>query len=289
MKALRVIGNIIVGIVLFGLIFALTFTRSTKNFLEKDLIVGVVKEKITDTIRNETGKITDKGEELINNMLEDNSSSDIIRIVVDNFDNYQHNKVGFKISDKDIDAIVNYATKYKSTIIEISGNKVKDITDEEFKKIFSEENINALANEIFSSMDNELGDGIDLAIRVYSKATSSKAMFILIGSIIFSIILLLLINWSLYKWLLITGIDLIVSGVIISLVFVAGLVFNDIIASVDFIKETVGEINLNGYIIWGVVEIVIGIIFIIVYNVVKNKVSVEAVGFKKLDEELSKE
>ena len=47
MKALRVIGNIIIGIVLFGLIFALTFTRSTKNFLEKDLIVGVVKEKIT--------------------------------------------------------------------------------------------------------------------------------------------------------------------------------------------------------------------------------------------------
>ena len=271
MKVLRTIGNVLIGIILFGLIFTLTFTRSTKKFLEKDLILGVVKGKIVDTIKEESGKLTDKSEELIDDMLKDNDVNNVIRMVIDNFEGYQKDKTNFKVSDADVEKIYGYAMKYKSTIIEISGKKMKDVSDEEFKKIFSEENINALANEVFSSIDTEAGEGIDIAIKAYSKATSSKAMIALIVSIIFFILLLLLINWSLFKWMLVTGIDLIVSGVIIMLMFVAGVILNDVISSVDIIKETVGKLDLTGYVIWGSIELLLGIVLVIVYNVFKKK------------------
>lgn len=280
MKALRIIGNILIGIVLFCLIFTLTFVRTTKHFLEKDVILGVVKGKITETIKEESGKLTDKGEEMLDNMLKDNESSDIIRMVIDNFDNYQKDKINFKVSDSDIEKIVSYASKYKSTIVELSGNKIKEVSDEELKKIFSYENINSLANEVFSSFDDDLGNGIDVVVKSYSKFTSTKALIILISSIVVCILLLLLINWSLYKWMLVTGIDLVITGVLISLIYLAGLVFNDVINSIDIVKEAIGEISLTGYIIWGSIELVIGIVLIIIYNVIKNKKDDE---FKKLD------
>ena len=283
MKALKVIGNIIVGIILFGLIFLLTFTRSTKNFLEKDLILGAIKGKIVDTIKEESGKITDKSKELIDDMLKDDESSNVVRMVIDNFENFQNDRVNFKISDQDVEKIYSYAMKYKKTIVEISGKKVKDMTDAEFKKIFSSENINKLANEVFGSIDNEVGDGIDVAITIYGKSTSKKAMVALIISIVFFIILLMLINWSLYKWMNVTGIVLIISGVLISLVYVAGLLFNDIIGSIDFIKEGIGDINLTGYIVWGMFEIVLGIILIILYNVFKKKEINNPVSIDKLE------
>ena len=271
MKVLRTIGNVIVGIILFGLIFLLTFTRSTKNFLEKDLILGVMKGKIVETIKEESGKITDKSQQLLDNMFEDKASSNVIRMVIDNFQSYQDNKIGFEVSKKDLDTIMEYATKYKNNIIEISGEKVKDVSDEEFKKIFSEENINKIANEIFSSIDKDLGKEIDVVIDVYSKATSHKMMLILIGLIIFSILLLFLINWSVYRWMFVTGIDLIVSGLIITFIFLAGVLFSDIIDSVDVVKEMIGEINLNGYIIWGSSEIILGIILLVIHSTIKKK------------------
>ena len=272
MKALKVIGNIIIGIILFGLIFTLTFTRSTKNFLEKDLILGVVKGKIVDTIKEDSGKITDKSENMLDEMLNNDDMGNIIRMFLDNFESYQTDKINFKVSDADVEKIYNYAIKYKSTIVEISGEKVKKLSDDEFKKIFSSENINKLANEIFSSFDKDLSDGIDIAVKLYGKATSSKVMVILIVSIVFFTILLFLINWSWIKWMLVFGIDLIVCGVIISSFYIAGLFLNDIIGSIDLLQEAVGEIKLSGYIIWGLIELLIGIFLVVLYNILKNKI-----------------
>ena len=280
MKVVRVISNVLIGIILFCLIFALTFVRSTKKFLEKDVILGVVKETIRETIEEESGKLTDKSEELLNGMLINDDANDIIRMVIDNFDRYQENKTGYKVSDIDIEKIVSYANKYKSTIVEISGKKIKDLSDAEFKKIFSAENINSLANEVFESIDGDVGEGLDIAIKAYSKATSKTALIVLISSIVFFILLLLLINWSLYKWMLVTGIDLIVSGVLIGLVYVGGLIFNDIIMSTDIMKKAIGEIELTGYMICGIAELVGGIVLIVIYNVIKNK---RDETFKQLD------
>lgn len=278
MKALRTIGNVIIGIILFALIFTLSFTRSTKNILEKDVILNVIKSTITETIKEESGKITDNNKELIDNMLNDNDVSNIVRIVIDNYENYRDNKGSFKVSDADVEKIYSYALKYKDTIIEVSGKKVKNMSDAEFKELFSAENINKLANEVFSDIDDGAGEGIDIAVTMYGKITSDTVIIVLIISIIFFILLLFLINWSLYKWMQVTGIGLIVSGVLICMIFIAGVFLKDTILAVDSLKDTVSEINIMGYAIWGSIEIVTGILLIVLYCVIKKKNEVTPVN-----------
>ena len=271
MKTLRIISNILIGILLCVLIFSLTFIKSTKNFLEKDLILGVIKSSITNTIQEESGKLSSHSQELLDNMLNNNDFDEIIDIAIDNFDNYRTDKINFKVSDSDTKKIVSYASKYKSTIIEISGNKIKNMTDEELKKIFSSENINGFANEIFRSVEKDFGDSMDVAINIYNKATSNTVFIILLISIVFMITILLLINWSLYKWMLVVGIDLIISGLLIELIYILGLILNDIVNSVDILKKAIGEISLVNYLVWGMFEVVVGIILIIIYNIVNKK------------------
>ncbi len=280
MKAFKIICNILIGIILFGLIFSLTIVRSTKKFLEKDVIMTIIKEKITETVREGSGKLTDKGEQLLDDMLNDDDVSDVIHMVIDNFDSYKENKSHFKVSDKDVEKIITYANKYKNSIVEISGKKIRELSDEEFKKIFSSENINSIANEIYGSMDGNVGEGINLAIKIYDIATSDTVLIILISSIAFFIILLFLINWSLYKWMIVTGVATVVSGFFISSIYLAGLFFKDLITSSHTLEKIMGGINLNGYLIWGVSELVLGITLIVIYSIINNK---KDETFKQLD------
>ena len=270
MKVLRVIGNIIIGLILFVSIFCLSFIKSTNNFLEKDLILGVVRASLEETINNEANKIKDGREEIIDEIFSDSELNDFVDIVINNFRVYQNDKVNFTISKNDIEKISSYAKKYKTQIIQISGDKIKDISETEFDEIFSSENINKFANKIYEKIDMSLGNEIDKVIEVYDKATSNKVAWILIGLIVFLIILLILINWSLYRWMLVPGICLIISGILMSLIFFMGMLLNDIISAEKVIKEAIGYISFNSYIVVGIIELVVGIIFVVAYNLLKN-------------------
>ena len=41
--------------------------------------------------------------------------------------------------------------------------------------------------------------------------------------------------------------------------------------STEIMKKAIGEIDLTGYMIWGIFELVVGIILLVIYNVIKNK------------------
>ena len=271
MKVLRIIGNIIIGIILFLLIFSLSFIKSTRNFLEKDLILGAVRLSLVEAISNETGKLKANQEEIISEIFNDRETDDFVSMIINNFQSYQNNKASFQISRSDIEKINKYVKKYKSQIIKISGDKIKDISEEEFEKMFSSENINKYANRIFEEISSSIGDEIDDVVNVYNNMTSNKITILLIILIVVFLILLLLINWSLYRWMLVPGICLIISGVLMSIVFFGGIILNEIVRAEKFIQEAIGEINFNSYIIVGIIEIVVGIILIVLYNVLKNK------------------
>ena len=271
MKVLRIIGNIIIGIILFLLIFSLSFIKSTRNSLEKDLILGAVRLSLVEAISNETGKLKANQEEIISEIFNDRETDDFVSMIINNFQSYQNNKASFQISRSDIEKINKYVKKNKSQIIKISGDKIKDISEEEFEKMFSSENINKYANRIFEEISSSIGDEIDDVVNVYNNMTSNKITILLIISIVVFLILLLLINWSLYRWMLVPGICLIISGVLMSIVFFGGIILNEIVRSGKFIQEAIGEINFNSYIIVGIIEIVVGIILIVLYNVLKNK------------------
>lgn len=271
MKVLRLLGNILIGIILFGLILSLSFVKSTKNFLEKDLILGVVKAGITETLNKEADNVKEETQEMFKEIFNDNQVGEVVSVVINNFKDYQKDSTNFHISDNDIDKIYNFAMKYKTQIIKISGENISEITDEQFKEMFSSENVNKFANKIFSEVSGDIGDEVDKVIDIYNEATSSKVTVILIVSIVFFIIILGLINWSFYKWMIVVGIDLILTGLILAFVYGAGTMLNDIISAEKIIKETIGEINFTGYAILGGIEVVVGIILIIVYNVIDSR------------------
>ena len=271
MKVLRVIGNVLIGIILFCLILSLSLIKSTKNFLEKDLILGVVKTSLVETINKGADKIKSNEKEIIDELFSDHETGEFVGMVIDNFNKYQLDKKSFSISEADAEKISSYLMKHKSEVIKISGDKVKDIADEEFKKLFSTENINKFANEIFEEVSDDIGSEIDKGIKVYNKITSDSVTIILIVSIIFCIILLALINWSVYKWMLVPGIDLIVSGLIMTLIFIGGVLINDILSTKKAVHEAIGNISFSAYIIVGAIEVVLGIILVVVYNVLKNR------------------
>ena len=271
MKVLRVIGNVLIGIILFCLILSLSLIKSTKNFLEKDLILGVVKTSLVETINKGADKIKSNEKEIIDELFSDHETGEFVGMVIDNFNKYQLDKKSFSISEADAEKISSYLMKHKSEVIKISGDKVKDISDEEFKKLFSTENINKFANEIFEEVSDDIGSEIDKGIKVYNKITSDSVTIILIVSIIFCIILLALINWSVYKWMLVPGIDLIVSGLIMTLIFIGGVLINDILSTKKAVHEAIGNISFSAYIIVGAIEVVLGIILVVVYNVLKNR------------------
>ena len=271
MKVLRIFGNIIIGIIIFGLVLAFSVIKSTQNFLEKEAILGVVKSSLSEVITKEVDNVKNKPKELIGEIFSDKETDELVKIVINSFHDYQNDKVNFFINDGDVEKIYSYAMRHKDQIVKLTGKKVTEITDEEFKKIFSSENINKFVNEVFEEISDDLGDEIDNIIELYNQAVSPKVTYLLIGLIVFFIIILGLINWSLYKWMLILGIDMIICGIILAFIYGAGTMVNDIINASKMIKEAIGEINFTGYAIFGGIELLIGVILIVAYNVIDSR------------------
>lgn len=270
MKTLRIIGNIVIGIILFTLIFSLSFVKSTKSFFEKDLIIGLVKNGIIETLDKEANKLDDNQEVIINEIFNDDMADDVVHIVVDNYKKYQDNKKDFSISDSDLEILTNFALKHKNEINKISKD-TEEITDEKIKEILSKENVNKMADKIYGEISSDVSSEADLAFDIYNNITSDTVMYITIGAILLLIVILGLINWSLYKWMITTGVCLIISGILMCLLYLTFLFINEIISSVDWLSKILGNIDTSIYIIIGGIEFVVGIILVVIYNSFKNK------------------
>ncbi len=271
MKVLRVIGNIIIGIILFGLIFALSFIKSTKSFLEKDLIVGLVKVSITESLNKDNSDAKEESKVLFSKIMEDKDVEEVISVAINNFKEYQKNSSNFRVSDSDVEKIRSFAMKYKDQILDISEGESSELTEEKFDELFSSESINDFANKTFKEVSVDVGNDVDEAIDLYNRVTEKSVTIILIVAIVFFIIILGLINWSFYKWMMVVGIDLIITGLILAFVYGAGTMLNDIISMEKIVRETIGEINFTGFAILGGIEVVLGIILIIAYNVIDSR------------------
>lgn len=271
MKELRIVGNIIIGVILFVLILSLSLVKTSKVIIEKDLVVGLVKTAITETLEKETNKIEDNKDAIIDEIFSDKETDNVVHIVIDNFKKYQDGKTNFSVSDSDVEKITTFALKYKNQISKIAGNKIEELTDEKIKELLSKDNINKISNRIYEELSSSVGDEVDLAFNVYDKMTSSSITWITVGVIIFLIIILGLINWSLYKWMITTGVCLIISGSFMCLVYLGCLFIKEIIKSVNILNKALGSVSFEVYVIVGGLELLIGIILVVTYNLIKNK------------------
>lgn len=101
----------------------------------------------------------------------------------------------------------------------------------------------------------------------YMIATSKTAQVLILSAIIFFIIILGLINWSLIKWMVPTGISIIISGGFFTLIFGLLSFFKDDIVN-DILKINV-KLNFSEFVIAGIIELTVGILLIILYCILK--------------------
>lgn len=268
MKALRVIGNIIIGIILFSLIFTLLFVTKTRDLIESDVLKETIKNVIDD-IENNDNDLTESQKKVIDDMFKDSELSSMISMILKNYKEYINNP-NYMVSQEDANKLHDFVKYYKNNIKDLSGENVSKMSDEEFDNYFNIEKIDEFAKNAFKEFDKNIEKkDISIAIDAYSFATSKSIRLVLSFIIVFFIGLLILINWSPIKWMLVVGIDLIVSGVLFFMLYVSVEMIKDM-----FLKENAKiNFNVNSFFLSSILQLIIGILLIVIYMVIKNKLN----------------
>ena len=267
MKALRIIGNILIGIILFALLFSFMFITKTRNILEGDLLKDTIRNTVDEISKNDNS-LTESQKETIDDMFKDSEVSGIINMILENYKEYRTNS-DYSVSYEDAKKLYDFLAKYKSEIKTDSDEDISKMTESEFKEYFENKKVDEFTKNAFSEFDKNFNeDTLNIALDAYSFATSAFVRAILVVVIIVFILLLCLINWDFIKWMLIFGIDLIISGTLFILLYgIAELVKDKLLKSSAKIN-----FNFNSFLTSGIIQIVIGVVLITIYVVLKKTV-----------------
>lgn len=271
MKVLRGFANFIIGLALIVLLFGLSLTFVIKTVVQDNIIISLAKDEILPKyLESDELKLTDEQKNIIKELLEDKQANDILNAIMDNYVRYVSEE-DYKVTQKDIDLITDFTIRHEE--------QFEKLTKEEFNKEdvyenFTVEKVTEGAKNLFKMIDENFDTSSietkTTIIQTYNDTISTNTKMEIIGGIIVCIILLMIINWSLYKWMKTTGVSIIISGVLVSMVYFA----------IDIVKKyltqeelgiSLESLNFNIIIIMGITEIVLGIIFIIGYSIIKKQ------------------
>ena len=135
---------------------------------------------------------------------------------------------------------------------------------------------------MFEDFDKDSKD-MSQTMNLYTKVTSNNTKLILIVSIVICILLITLVNWAFIKWLKVVGINLIIIGVIFAIMYGFGLFMQSKIMADENVLQVIRAIDIKGFLITAIVEVVVGIVMLIVYKLLNKKndvVAEEAVEVK---------
>lgn len=270
MKTFRSIIYVIIAMILGILINVLSFTLIFKDVVQDGVITNVVKTTVASAYLSKNisnlDNLSADQKKMLEDFLNDSEMNEVVDVLMDNYINYISDS-NYKISQKDVDKIKDYAVKNEDLIKKISN---KDIDINEITKEITVENIDKGAKELQEKFDNM---PIEMApvVSSYKYITVGPLKAILISAIIVCISLMMLISWSLIKWMKSTGICLITNGILVSLTFVfidgiKGFIINRLNNSSIFEGMT-----FNNILIIGLSELGIGIILVIIYNILNKK------------------
>ena len=277
MKVLRNVIYVIIAMILGILINLLSLTFVLENVVKDEIITTTIKTSIaTGYLTKNVNNLTDDQRQMIEKFLNDNEMNEIVDVLLDNYSNYLTDS-NYKISQKDVDKIKDYVAKNEDLIKEVSEEDV------DIDKILNEitvENIDKSAKEVSKEL-SDMPSEVKPIINSYKYMTVGPLKMILIGLIVVCIALMMLISWSLVKWMKATGVCLITNGVLISLIYVFVDGVKDIIFKAINVGISLGGISFNTILIIGLSELVAGIALVVVYNLLNKKNKNEKVEVKE--------
>ena len=255
MKFLRGFAVSILGICLFGIMFAFAVDLTVKDIFQDQITFKYVKDELLKDNKDELPADFEKEYE---KMISSSDTEKLFDTILKDYSDYKKDK---KVSDEVVDEIINYIKKHEHEINAISDTKI-DIAELE-----SEETRNEIKTGISEAFD-DIGDNEDeivLGINIYRIATSKLALFVLILVMLVFIGLIALVEFSIYKWMRPVGITSIVTSVFV-LIFGFGLNF-----IFEELKRDNININSNITIYLGIAYLVIGILLIVLQSRISNR------------------
>lgn len=266
MKILRKIFITIFTIILINLIVALAVSFNLKESLINGIIKDKVKEEITstETYQKETVTITDNEElnEQINEIIDSSEMQELINKYLDitmegliDQDNLDEINI-----EEDI---LEYLKENKSILEETLG---VEITDEMIDKVDSQledKDMSKALKQSIRNSSNNLTPTEKNILKLYNLITSIKFKVIISLLIFLDLIIIALLEFSLYKWIVPVSRGISISGIII---IIMSLVTKIIISNI--FKVT--NYNLTNLLVTGIVILIIGLITIIAYKLVNK-------------------
>ncbi|MBR3490473.1 MAG: hypothetical protein IKH36_03170 [Bacilli bacterium] len=265
MKTVRIVFSSLFGIILFALIFGYSILFVTKSFLVNNVLTESVRATLKENMKDEAGQ-----KKLVDDMFEDGEAKDIIYMIIDNYSKYHKDGSSYKVTKEDADKLYNFVNKYRKENIKIYDRETSGMTEEEFKEYFSYDKINEFARDSFSTLDKELDiEDVDKLLKAYDIATSNPIRILFILIILVFVAGIILINKPMISGLIPIGIDFIISGVLMSVVYIGGEVMAESLVN-ELLKKDY-QISFGSYLVCGITEIVFGIVLIIGTVILKNK------------------
>ena len=265
MKILRKILVFILGFILYNLVCAFILTFALKDIVQTEMIGGVVRENILPAI-TESEDVSSEDKEKIQALLEDEGVNQVINDVVgDILTTFGDENATF--DQKSIDKIFDYVIDNKEQLEKAIG---KEIDTNEIEKFRDSDEYNQFTDELSKTL-NETGSTLDSSsrtvIKTYNYIVSDNFKIALGVIILIDLLLIMLIQWSIYKWLSILGRALYTSGITVMIMYLAVKVFINKLLVDNGINITIDTSNIF---LLGVGSLIFGILSVIIYKIINK-------------------
>lgn len=160
--------------------------------------------------------------------------------------------------------IVNFVTENKDVIERITGKEITNEMIEDTKSQLQEQNVNSTIQETIKNTKNSMTKTQKTVLKGYTLITSTKTKVITFILILLDLLLIALLQKSLYKWINTLSKCAIISGLgIVLMSVVIKVIVTNLINFKNF--------NIKTLLVAGVIQIVVGVVGYIVYKLTTKK------------------
>lgn len=266
---MKFVKKIILGflvVLLVNLFVALTLNIDLSSVIVNGVIKEVVKQQIISKDFEEANTIGESitSNEQVNEILNSKEVQELIN-------KYVEISMESIANEEEIDEIsleedmIQYIKENKKILEEKIG---VDITDEMIEKTTEDiksQELNKTLKEALQKAKEEIPEKDKVFLKGYVFFTSIKLRLLLIGAIILDILLIAIIQMSLYKWIKNVGDALLSSGVGITIMSLIVKLTTSRMLNIEILHTEI----LTKH---GVMQLVLGLVIIVTYKVISKKV-----------------
>ena len=270
MKALREFGIVLLSIALVAMITTLGVFISFRNIVNVSLGGEVVKSMITEGTSDLSAEEKEKINESVDKFVSYEGTQDVIDSFLNDINNSPDGSIN--VSDKTIDKLIKVVEDNRQVLIDFGATE-KEIDDfvKEAKDPTNRAKIQESINEGYKELDVDMGNESQSfnLIKTYSSVASPAAIQKIEIAIGVVVALIILLSWSLYKWIRPVSISSIIAGLNLkAFYFAIDTILNTVSEDTTFTVDTTALKSISTTVLIG--GIVGLIVYIIVNIIVKN-------------------